>query len=174
MLPLPGARLTLIDPNPTATYSGMLPGVIAGHYERADLESDLVRLARAAGARFIAAPATGIDPQARRVMLPGRPPVAYDVLSLDVGVTSGLPDLPGFKAHGIGAKPLQRYASAWGRFREKVRSGKAPPEIAVIGAGIGGAEIAMAMAHALRADGKDPVVTLLDRAGILPGVPPAT
>ena len=29
MQPLPGARLTLIDPNPVAPYTGMLPGLIA-------------------------------------------------------------------------------------------------------------------------------------------------
>ena len=30
MTPLPGTRVTLINPGPTAPYSGMLPGHIAG------------------------------------------------------------------------------------------------------------------------------------------------
>lgn len=34
MSPLPGARLTVIHPGPTAPYSGMLPGHVAGHYSR--------------------------------------------------------------------------------------------------------------------------------------------
>ena len=51
MKPLPGVRLTVINPHPTAPYSGMLPGHIAGHYDRAALEIDLVQLARHAGAR---------------------------------------------------------------------------------------------------------------------------
>ena len=38
MAPLPGTRLTVIDPNPTAPYSGMLPGLIAGHYRQSELE----------------------------------------------------------------------------------------------------------------------------------------
>ena len=46
MNPLPGARLTLINPEPTAPYTGMLPGHIAGHYIREALEIDLMRLAR--------------------------------------------------------------------------------------------------------------------------------
>ncbi|MEM9031916.1 MAG: bifunctional NADH dehydrogenase FAD-containing subunit/selenide, water dikinase SelD, partial [Pseudomonadota bacterium] len=46
MNPVPGARLTLINPAPTAPYTGMLPGFVAGHYTRASLEIDLVRLAR--------------------------------------------------------------------------------------------------------------------------------
>ena len=32
MNPLPGARLTVINPGPAAPYTGMLPGLIAGHY----------------------------------------------------------------------------------------------------------------------------------------------
>ncbi|CAM5275617.1 hypothetical protein FALB51S_00269 [Frigidibacter albus] len=43
MDPLPGVRLTLISPDPTAAYSGMLPGHVAGHYPRAALQMDLVQ-----------------------------------------------------------------------------------------------------------------------------------
>ena len=47
---LEGVRLTLINPDASAPYTGMLPGHIAGHYGRGALEMDLVRLARFAGA----------------------------------------------------------------------------------------------------------------------------
>ena len=43
MNPLPGARVTVINPGPTAPYSGMLPGFVAGHYSRSELDIDLVR-----------------------------------------------------------------------------------------------------------------------------------
>ena len=56
MDPLPGARLTVINPGPTAPYTGMLPGHVAGHYGRDELEIDLVRLCHHAGARLILAP----------------------------------------------------------------------------------------------------------------------
>ena len=42
MFPLPGARVTLINPGPTSPYTGMLPGFVAGHYQRDDLDIDLV------------------------------------------------------------------------------------------------------------------------------------
>ncbi|MEX2327828.1 MAG: pyridine nucleotide-disulfide oxidoreductase, partial [Pseudomonadales bacterium] len=32
MRPLPGLQVTLISPDVRSAYSGMLPGVIAGHY----------------------------------------------------------------------------------------------------------------------------------------------
>ena len=79
MNPLPGARLTLINPDPTAPYTGMLPGHVAGHYARGDLDIDLVRLARFAGARLILGRATAIDRNARRVSLTGHPDITYDI-----------------------------------------------------------------------------------------------
>ena len=103
MRPVAGARLTVINPGVTAPYSGMLPGHVAGHYTRDDLDIDLVRLARFAGARLIEDAATGIDPGARRVSLAGRPDIRYDLLSVDVGITSDMGNLPGFAEHAVPA-----------------------------------------------------------------------
>ena len=147
MKPLPGARLTLINPGPTAPYTGMLPGHVAGHYPRDALEIDLVRLARFAGARLILGRVDALDRERRRVHVAGRGWIAYDLASIDIGITSDLPDLPGFAEHAIAAKPLGPFADAWAAFR----AGAGPAEIAVIGGGVGGVELAMAMAHALRA-----------------------
>ena len=161
MRPLPGARLTLVSPAPTAPYTGMLPGHIAGHYPRRALEIDLVRLARHADARLILDRATGIDRAARRVHLAGAPPVAYDVASLDIGITSAMPDLPGFAAHAVPAKPLDAYATRWEAFTAEVAAGRTAPDIAVIGGGVAGVELAMAMAHRL---GPQARVTVLEAA----------
>lgn len=161
MRPLPGVRLTLIDPAPAAPYSGMLPGHIAGHYPRQALEIDLGRLARHAGARLVAGRVTGIDRAAGRVRVPGRPDIAYDVLSLDIGVTSAMPELPGFAAHALPVKPLGPFAGAWARFVAAQSPGGAP-RIAVIGGGVAGVEVALAMAHRLRRAGTSPCVTVLE------------
>lgn len=150
MNPLPGARLTLIDPNPTAPYTGMLPGHVAGHYPRAALEMDLVQLARHAGARLILGCAEGMDLAQGTVHVGGRPDVGFDVASVDIGITSDLPDLPGFAEHATAAKPLGGYAERWARFVTKVEAGQARPEIVVLGAGVGGVELALAMDHRLR------------------------
>lgn len=98
MNPMPGVRVTLVNPGPTAPYTGMLPGHVAGHYRRDELEIDLVRLCRFAGARLILDRAVGIDRQARQVTLAERGAVAYDVASIDVGITARM-DLPGFDRH---------------------------------------------------------------------------
>ncbi len=167
MDPLPGARLTVVNPDPVAPYSGMLPGMIAGHYRREELMLDLVRLCRFAGARLILDRATGIDPGAGLIHLSGRPPLPFDLASVDVGITSDLPDLPGAE-HAVAAKPLAAYAAAWEAF---VARGLAFPRVVILGAGLGGVELALASAHRLKAAGAQPQVTLIDRAtSLLPGL----
>jgi len=165
MAPLHGARLTLINPGPTAPYSGMLPGHVAGHYAREALDIDLVRLARFAGARLIVGAAEGIDLAKREVHVPGRAPIGFDLCSVDVGITSAMPAVPGFDAHGVPAKPLGRFADAWRGFLD--RGG--PGRVVVIGAGVAGVELSMAMAHALREKGRSAEVTLIDRSAALQG-----
>ena len=167
MRPLAGARLTLIDPSPTAPYTGMLPGHVAGHYEREALEIDLVWLARFAGARHVMARATGLDRAAGRVIVEGRPPIAYDALSIDVGVTSAMPELPGFAEHAVPAKPLDAFAARWRAFLA-APSG----DVAVIGGGVAGCELALAMAHALREAGSAVRVTVIEAARALADLTP--
>jgi len=161
MDPLAGVRVSVINPGPTAAYSGMLPGFVAGHYSRDDLDIDLVKLARFAGARMINGAVTGIDRAARTVTVAGRPPIAYDVLAIDVGITSEMPVLEGFAAYGSPAKPLGAFAQAWDDYRACVKA----PKIAVIGGGVAGAELALAMAHALR--DRSPKLHLIDRGRAL-------
>lgn len=173
MDPLPGARLTLIDPNPVAPYTGMLPGLIAGHYTRAQIEIDLVRLARAAGAQLVLGRGMAIDPDAATVTVAGRPPIAFDILSVDIGITSDLPQIPGFADHATSAKPMADYAARWHGFVESVAAGQTAPDVAVIGAGLAGVELALAMAHRLR-DRPDRRIALVERADTpLAGFAPA-
>ncbi|WP_424940398.1 selenide, water dikinase SelD [Aliiroseovarius sp. S253] len=161
MKPLPGARLTLINPAPTAPYSGMLPGHIAGHYTREALDIDLVKLARFAGARLVIGHATEIDPVARTVVIDGHRQIGYDIASVDVGIHAQMPNIPGFSDHASGAKPLDVYAARWQAFLHAVAAGEKLPHVAVIGAGVAGVELALAMAHAL-GDERDTKVHLIE------------
>lgn len=162
MNPLPGARLTLINPGPTAPYSGMLPGLVAGHYRRPDLEIDLVRLAGFAGARLVMGRAVGLDRAARLIEVEGRAPIFYDVASLDIGISSDLPSLPGFARHAVPAKPLGGFADRWEGFVAEAAAQGGPRCVVVIGAGVAGAELSMACAHRLRQAGVPGEVVLLE------------
>jgi len=169
MNPVPGLRLTVINPGPTAPYTGMLPGHVAGHYDRDALEIDLYRLARFAGARLLVDSATGLDLVAREVHLASGRRIGYDAASLDIGVTSALPELPGFSDHGVPAKPLGPLAARWRAFLDNGGGSAA----AVIGGGVAGVELSLAMAHRLRQVRGDARVTVLERDRALAGLAPA-
>jgi len=172
MAPLPGARVTLIHPGATAPYTGMLPGHAAGRYTLDELEIDLVRLARFAGARLVSGMAQGIDPDAGLVHVTGRAPVRFDVLSLDIGISGAIPDAPGAQ-HILAAKPLDVFAARWGGFIRAVQAGHARAEVCVIGAGAAGVELALAAMHRLKTlDAPDMSVSLVEaRSGIVADLP---
>lgn len=170
MRPLPGVRLTLINPGPVAPYTGMLPGHIAGHYTQDALEIDLVRLARFAGARLIMGRAVAMDPAARRVTLDDGRVIGFDVVSVDVGIHAEMPGIPGFMAHAVAAKPLDMFAARWRDHLAQVAAGAVAPTVAVIGGGLAGVELAMTMAHAIRTKGGAPQVTILEQKHDITGV----
>lgn len=168
MVPLQGVRLTVINPGPAAPYTGMLPGLIAGHYRRDEIMIDLMRLARQSAARVILDRATGIDRDRQLVHLADRPPLAYDLLSLDVGIGSDLPEIPGYAAHAVAAKPLGGYAEAWEAFLARALPA---PHLTIIGGGVAGMELALASHHRLTGLGRTPVITVIERsAAVLPNI----
>ena len=172
MNPLPGARLTVINPGPVAPYTGMLPGAIAGHYLRDDMLIDLVRLGRLAGARLILDTATGIDLAQKIVHLSSGRQVPYDVASVDIGIQSDLPLVPGHAAFGVSAKPLGNYFQAWEAF---VANAPSAPHVTIIGGGVGGVELALASHHRLVQSGRQPVITVIERgATALPAISEGT
>jgi selenide,water dikinase len=172
MNPLPGARLTVVNPGPIAPYTGMLPGAIAGHYAKRDMMLDLVRLARFAGARLVLDRVVALDRAERTARLASGRVLAWDVASLDIGIASDLPDVPGYADHGVSAKPLGAYAERWEEF---VATAPEVPRVTIIGGGVGGVELALASAHRLLHMGRSPQVTVVERAThLLPGVAEAT
>jgi selenide,water dikinase len=150
MRPIPGVRVTLIARDVLTPYSGMLPGFVAGHYRYEECHIDLGRLAAFAGARLYHDEAMGIDRTAKRVLCAGRPPVAYDVLSLDIGSRPKQVEVPGASEHATPVKPIDRFAARWQRILARVTEDDRPLRLGVIGGGAGGVELTLAMRHRLR------------------------
>ena len=151
MDPLAGVQVTLVNPDVKAPYTGMLPGFVAGHYSRDELHIDLGRLARQAGARLIVDRAVGIDTERKRVHLADRPDIVYDTLSIDVGISSRVPASERDHPAIIPAKPLGPFADQWSALIERNTSGGPPAKVAILGGGVAGVELALAMAHRLKA-----------------------
>lgn len=160
MKPVPGVRLTLICRDTHTPYSGMLPGYVAGHYRYDECHIDLSNLAEFAGARFYRAEAVGIDRASQRVICNGRPDVPYDLLSINIGSTPQVGDVPGASDHAVPVKPINGFNQRWLSLLERAETHEGPMAIGVVGAGAGGVELTLAMQHRLRkeyrARGKDP------------------
>ena len=143
-----GLRLILISPDTHTAYSGMLPGLVAGHYHWDQCHIDLRPLCDRAGAEFVVTRVDRIDPSARQVHCANGQAFAFDALSLDVGSTPDLRAVPGAVEHAVPVKPVSRLLEAWAGVAGRC-GGRATdrPRIAVVGGGAGGVEIALAMRH---------------------------
>jgi selenide,water dikinase len=160
MRPLPGVRLTLICTDTDTPYSGMLPGYIAGHYSFDEVHIDLRRLAEFAGARYYRDEVVGIDRAERQVLCRDHPPVSYDAVSINIGSTPQLGQVPGAAEHAVPVKPIRRFNERWLALFARVRAHAGTTTIAVVGAGAAGVELTLAMQHRLRGElkalGRDP------------------
>ena len=113
-------EITLVSRCGASFYSGMVPGLVAGIYQRQQCAIDLRQLCRQAGVRFVQAEIEGLDVAARRLRLRGRPPLTYEWLSLDVGAVTDRgraagdgsgPATAGEEPTPMAVKPLEPFLS---------------------------------------------------------------
>ena len=146
MQPLPGLRITLISRDILTPYSGMLPGYIEGCYRSDEITIDLSHLARHAGARLIHAEVSKIDPDAKTITIPERPPLHYDLLSINIGSTPDPDAIAGAAAYATPIKPISTLLD---RFDAMLKRSEGQ-HIAIIGGGAAGVETALALEYRLR------------------------
>lgn len=162
-------ELTLVSPYERHLYSGMVPGYLQGIYAETDLTFDLCALAARAGARFITAAADRIDAAARVVEVAGER-LRYDLLSLDVGSEPAGLQTPGVREHALTVRPMNRAAALRRRAEELFVPGAGrASEVAVVGGGAAGLEVAFALERLAR-ERRAPVrVTIVEAAaGVVP------
>src|SRR5579863_5477282 len=165
MRPIPDVRLTLISAFSRATYSGMLPGTLAGLYQPDDMEIDLYRFTECCGARLIVDEAIGFEPEIHRVLFADRPPLRYDVASIGIGSVPGQRDVWVGNPRVLSIKPMATFLA---RFEQRVRD-PSPPfakggtiKLVIIGAGAGGTEVAFGLEAWLRTRKIEAHVSLVD------------
>jgi selenide,water dikinase len=182
MEPIPDVNLIAVTDQTVATYSGMLPGVLAGDYPPERMEIDLVQLLSAAKVPWIQDTLVQVDRDARQLTFDSGRRLRYDLLS--VGVGSRPADLPtqpdwqgGTAIPVIGIKPMQTFLARLeqgvrvaggqrdagalqtdGRATSVVDGGGQPRrrQIDVIGGGLGSVEVVLCLAHFLARCGWTP------------------
>ena len=157
-------HVTLIDMQDSASYSGMVPGCVAGLYKPEQTQIQLRPLAKWAGIEFVSGQKViDIDPTNRKVYIePCRnkqetqdiesvQTIDFDVVSLDIGSTSrGIPADEGesWKQHVISTRPVwelvQKIEEAEKSF-DPCNSASNQINVKVVGAGAAGIELALAI-----------------------------
>ncbi len=146
------ARLTCISNYSVATYSGMLPGVLAGDYEQSQMEIDLVRLSASASARLVVGRVTKVDAEQRAIHFEDRPTIPFDVLSIGVGSVPTTAGVEAIDDTALSIKPMQTFLSRLDdrllQFQNKASDD--PLRVVIVGAGAGGIEIAFCLPNRIR------------------------
>jgi selenide,water dikinase len=166
--PLRDARVVLVSPARYTPYSGMLPGLVAGHYTFREAHIDLESLARFAKAAFLCDAVVALDPSRRRLQLASGREIAYDLASVDIGSTPARAGVAGAE-HAIAVKPVEDFLARVDRL-EALALEKRLASVAVIGGGAAGVEILLALQYRLSARGHRIEFSIVtDTPTILPG-----
>ena len=153
MNPVPGLRLTLITRDLHTPYSGMLPGYVAGHYEYDQAHIDLRPLAQFAKARIFHAEVQSINLEDKQIICPDRPPINYDLVSINIGSKPGTLHIPGADEFTIPVKPIDRFLTQWDALITSVLESTQQNKtfnLAIVGGGAGGVEMALATQYRLQ------------------------
>jgi pyridine nucleotide-disulfide oxidoreductase family protein len=148
-LELTGVEVTMVSPGRWQYYSGMIPGWMAGHYQRDDIRVDLQHLTDSAGVRFIRNWADGIDADNRSVLLSDGSLLEYDVLSLDIGSETRRDWLEDCGTRLLTIKPLQDFQTRWNSVVEDARR-RDGYKLVVVGGGAAGVELALSAISAFK------------------------
>ena len=166
-------RITLVNPTTDTPYSGMLPGLIAGHYTFRQCHINLPELARSAGCRFVTAAINGLHKDARLAFCNTGETLKYDVVSIDIGSTPATSGVAGAARHGLKVKPTDRFLLKWDALLERARQKQLPHgfRIVIAGGGAAGVEVLLSVQHRLVSAGFSAAhyAVVTDGDDVLPG-----
>jgi selenide, water dikinase len=152
MDPMPGVRLTLITRQVHTPYSGMLPGMIAGLYDYDQAHIDAAPLTRFAQARLYHGEVVGLDLASKHVICRDRPPVPFDILSINIGSIPSARQIPGVAEHAIPVKPIDGFFERFEAARARILKREGRARVGVVGGGAGGVELTLSLQRRLTRD----------------------
>lgn len=161
MIERPPGRIGLISAGPTAWYSPMLPGLLAGRQHPADCQVELSALCRAAKVELIIQPVESLSAAQQQVQLADGQTLTASWLSLNVGAQVAAPPQQGTAMQLLAVKPFAEFLTGWQQWQA------APQPLAILGGGgAAGVELALALA------GQVPQLALFCAGHLLDGLSP--
>jgi len=142
-----GMHVTLISADRSTPYSGMFPGLIAGHYSFEDCHVDLQNLCQNSGVQFIHGSVQEINPDSHTIECAPSLPIRYDLLSINIGSQPAIYTICGAKTYGHSIKPFNKFLCNWHQWLAIRSDSDRKQQIVVIGGGAAGIEILLAMHH---------------------------
>ena len=150
---LDGWDVHLVSPYRRQIYSGMLPGWIAGHYPIESCAIALDALAANAPATFHQTAAVGLHLADSQVVCADGTRLSFDRLSIDTGPLPATDELPGSAAHALPIRPIETFVAAWPGLVDRMLGGHSRFDLAILGAGAAGVELALAVQHRAHTEG---------------------
>lgn len=160
--PPPGVRTLLLTPERYLTYSGMVPGWLAGQHDKDEGLVDLAALAERAGVIWVEGRLVALDPDARAAQTDSGETIAFDVASLDTGGVGRAREMLGDDPRILDIRPIAGFA-------RRIAGLAAPARVVVAGGGAGGVELAFGLRNLARAEPRPEVTLVSGAGGLLPG-----
>ena len=163
-------EVTLVSRELHTPYSGMLPGLVAGHYRTSECHVDLTALCAASAVQLVQGRVDALDLKTNQAKA-AEFTMPFDLVSLDIGSTPPLQGIPGATEHGLSVKPIDRFLTEWRAFQAQVELLTKPVHMVVVGGGAGGVELVLAMAYRLKSKRALVKWSVVSRGELLPGYP---
>lgn len=163
-----GWEVHLISPYPRQIYSGMLPGWIAGHYDIEQCAVRLDALAASADVPFRQTFGIGIDLRQNLIACADGSQEPFDALSIDTGPQTSLDSIIGAAANVTPIRPIEDFVAAWPTLVARIASHRSRYDLAVVGAGAAGVELAFAIQRRAISEGWSHLRLSLVGSGVLP------
>jgi pyridine nucleotide-disulfide oxidoreductase family protein len=171
LAPLRDAEVCLATPEGRQAYSGMVPGWLAGHYVRDELEIDVEALSRRANVVLIRDRVEAMDADRRCVALSDGRQLEFDLLSLDTGSEIDTSWLEALDERLLPLRPMSAFMDRWPKVLAAARA-RPGYRLVIAGAGAAAVELALAVRHALDRERRDAEICLVaPREKLLAGHP---
>ncbi len=165
-----GHRVTLVSPSPYHYYSGMGPGMLSGMFRPQQVRFHIRKMVEDSGSAFVAARVVRIDAPNRLLWLSNDARLPFDVASFNTGSHVPVAWTEGSLERLVPAKPVLNLYLARREVHELLKRG--PLNLAVIGGGAAGVEIAGNLWRLVRDARGEAQITLVAGSRLLRGVPP--